>query len=410
MRCLSSALHLFRPVPYGRLAAAILLQLLLTACGGDGSGPATVAEVKATATPAGTVMDAERALRRREEALASARVWTAPVVAIGQADLRRNPSDPGGFRDDEEVTCRFTMEPVGGTTPKFNCQLPNGEVMKIKYGTANPELRAEVAATRLLNALGFGADRVYVVGRVRCAGCPVFPFQSLKCYQRVGLKSACFAGGINYNRVVNFDTAVIERRIPGRKIEGPSAGSGQGAAIQGWAWYELDKIDPGRGGSPRAEVDALRLMAVVLAHWDNKAENQRLVCPPDAEGPDDSCTRPLAIMQDLGATFGPNKVDLHHWRNYRVWADAKTCRVSMKNLPWQGATFPDRQISEEGRQLLLAWLEQLSESQLKDLFEGSRITAYDQVTAESRNPAAWVAVFTDKIRQIREAGPCPSSS
>ena len=37
-----------------------------------------------------------------------------------------------------------------------------------------------------------------------------------------------------------FDTAVIERRLDGRKIEGTDD--------QGWAWYELDKIDP------RAEV------------------------------------------------------------------------------------------------------------------------------------------------------------
>ena len=55
-------------------------------------------------------------------------------------------------------------------------------------------------------------------------------------------------------------------------------------------------------------------MAVLLAHWDNKAENQRLVCPPGAEGPEGTCSKPLAIMQDLGATFGPVKVDLNNWR------------------------------------------------------------------------------------------------
>ena len=30
--------------------------------------------------------------------------------------------------------------------------------------------------------------------------------------------------------------------------------------------------------SHRADLDALRLLARVLAHWDNKSENQRLVC------------------------------------------------------------------------------------------------------------------------------------
>ena len=217
---------------------------------------------------------------------------------------------------------------------------------------------------------------MYLVGRVRCAGCPAFPFQSLRCLQKTGMKSACFAGGIDYDRIVDFDAAVIERRIEGRKIEG--------TPDQGWAWFELNKVDPARGGSPRAEVDALRLMAVLLAHWDNKAENQRLVCPPGADGPDGTCAQPLAIMQDLGATFGPTKVDLHNWRRQRIWADATTCRVSMKTLPSSGATFPDWQISEDGRLLLLGLLEQLSDQQLRDLFEGSRITHFDQVTAEPR--------------------------
>lgn len=381
----------------------ILTALALTAaCSDDASTPATVGEVEATAKPSGTVMDADRALTRRDEALAAARVWNPPAVPIAQANLRDNPSGPMSVQADQEVTCRFTPQEVSGTTPKFNCELPGGEVVKVKYGTANPELRAEVAATRLLIAFGFGADLVYVVKRVRCAGCPVFPFQSLKCLRKTGLKSACFPGGINYNRVVDFDSAVIERKVEGNKIEG--------TPDQGWAWYELDKVDPSRGGSPLAEVDALRLMAVLLAHWDNKAENQRLVCPPGAEGPDDTCTRPLAIMQDLGATFGPTKVDLNNWRRYQVWADARTCRVSMKSLPFGGATFPDRQISDAGRLLLLGWLEQLSDDQLRDLFEGSRITSFDQVTAAARNPDVWIAAFKEKVKQIRDGGPCPTAS
>ena len=374
--------------------------LAVSACSGD--SPATVAEVKATAKPSGTVMDDERAMRHRGEALAAARVWTPPPVPIGQANLRDNPAGPSSAHPDQELACRFTPEPVNGTTPKFHCELPGGEVVKVKYGSANPELRAEVAATRLLIALGFGADGVYVVKRVLCAGCPTFPFQSLKCLEKTGMKSACFAGGINYRRVVNFDSAVIERKLAGKKIEG--------TPDQGWGWFELDKIDPARGGSTRAEVDALRLMAVLLAHWDNKAENQRLVCPPGAEGLENTCSKPLAIMQDLGSTFGPVKVDLNNWRKYQLWADSKSCRVSMKNLPFGGATFADRQISNEGRLLLLGWLEQLSDQQLRDLFEGSRITEFDQVSAAGRNAEVWVSAFKEKVRQIREGGPCPTAA
>jgi len=321
-----------------------------------------------------------------------------PAVPISEANFRENPSGPGAIRADEEVSCAFKIEPVGGTTAKFYCELPSGEVVKVKYGNANPELHAEVAATRLLTALGFGADRMYVVKRVRCAGCPTFPFQALKCLKHIDMKAACFPGGIDTSRVVDFDTAVIERRIEGRKIEG--------TPDQGWAWFELKSVSASRGGSTLAQLDALRLMAVVLAHWDNKSENQRLVCPPGADRGNGKCDRPLAIVQDLGATFGPTKVDLNNWRKYPVWTDPSACAVSMKSLPHGGATFVDWRISEEGRTLLLGWLEQLSDQQLRDLFEGSHITDYDQVTAEGRSVDAWVQAFKEKVTQIREGGPC----
>ena len=56
--------------------------------------------------------------------------------------------------------------------------------------------------------------------------------------------------------------------------------------------------------------------------------------------------------------------------------------------------------------MLLGLLEQLSSSQLRELFVASRMTSYDQLAAESRNPDAWVRAFEDKVREIAGAGPC----
>jgi hypothetical protein len=113
---------------------------------------------------------------------------------------------------------------------------------------------------------------MYVVQKVRCLGCPTLPFPALKCHEKTGLKAACLLGA--HDGVIEFDPAVIERRLEGQPIEAFDG--------QGWAWYELARIDPSKGGASRAEVDAFRLIAVVLAHWDNKAENQRLMCPQAA--------------------------------------------------------------------------------------------------------------------------------
>ena len=335
---------------------------------------------------------------QREAALRSARVWREPAIPIARANLRINPAGAGSFKDDEVVECKLLIKGMGGTTPKFDCERPGSDVIRVKYGRGNPELHAEIAATRLLSTLGFGADRMFAVKQVRCAGCPAFPFQALKCFAETGMQMPCFAGGVDYSTTTDFDFVSVERRLDGRRIES--------TPDQGWAFYEIDRIDEASGGSPKAHVDALKLLAVFLAHWDNKAENQRLLCLPGGDHPDGSCSRPLAILQDLGAAFGPNKLDLHNWRNRRVWSDARRCRVTMKDLPWSGATFPDQTISEGGRQFLLSLLTQLSNSQVEDLFAGSRVELSEGVTAESRQPAAWAAVFSDKVRQIREAGPC----
>lgn len=375
-----------------RRTLAALLALGGLAIGGVACSNAGAPAAASSGDPVATTL--------REAALAAARVWRPPSVPIAAADLGSNPQVEGGFSEHDALTCRFVLREAGGTTPKFYCQLPDGRALKIKYGRNNPELGAEVAATRLLEALGFGADRVFVVERVRCGGCPTFPFQALRCYERIGLQSACFPGGIDEARVVEFDVAVVEQKLEGRVIEA--------FEDQGWSWYELDRIDPAQGGSTRAEVDAFRLMAIFLAHWDNKATNQRLICPTGFERPDGTCRQPLAIMQDVGATFGPLKIDLHHWRTGRIWKDGATCTVSMEHLPWQGATFPERQISEGGRQLLLGLLDQLRDDQVHALFSGARVPSFDQVSGEARRVQSWVAAFRDRVNQIRQGGPCPS--
>jgi len=52
-------------------------------------------------------------------------------------------------------------------------------------------------------------------------------------------------------------------------------------------------------------------------------------------------------------------------------------------------------------------LEQLSRDQLRQLFIASRMTSYDGIDGEARNADTWARVFEDKVRQIREGGPCP---
>lgn len=335
----------------------------------------------------------------RAAALRAAQVWMPPDQPIERMDLKSNPQGPGRFGDDDVIECRLVLKAMSGTTPKFDCELPDGDVIRVKYGRGNPELHAEVAASRLLSVLGFGADRMYVVRQVRCAGCTKFPFQSLRCLAETGIQRACFPRGVNYSSSAEFDHAVIERPLKGRRIET--------TPDQGWAWYEVDVIDAAAGGASRSQLDALKLLAVFIAHWDNKSENQRLLCLPGGDLQNGGCSRPFAIVQDLGASFGPVKLDLHNWRSARVWADPAKCRVSMAHLPWGGGTFPEQEISEQGRRFLLDQLDRLSRSQIEDLFAGARVDHSEGITAEGRQPRAWADAFQHKVQQIRDGGPCP---
>ena len=338
--------------------------------------------------------DAARA-RVRDDALTRARVWHPPATPISHFDFTANPA--GGFGTGDDVNCEFTVQRLTGRTQKFHCKLADGRVVKVKYGASNGELQAEVAGTRLLHALGFPADDMFVVHSVQCAGCPAFPFEALLCHESVGIEPLCFYDAMDPRHVRPIRPVVIERREPGTIVEA--------VEDQGWSWFELDRIDPSRG-SPPAEVDALRLLAVVLAHWDNKGANQRLVCPEGKELPDGGCTEPLAMIQDLGATFGPQRVDLQNWRAFPVWQDRKTCAVSMESLPFGGATFERRRISEAGRQMLAGLLDQLTDRQLSDLFTAARFAEYEAIAAEGRDVGAWVHAFREKITAVKEGGPC----
>jgi len=363
-----------------RLALVSLVLGCAAACGPTGSRHETRPE---RALP---VLDV--APDARLAALARADVWSDPGVPIEKADLLSNPGGPRALPD--EVTCRDYPRQSRGMTPKIHCILADGEVVKIKFGGENAEVFGEVAASRLLRALGFGADEMYVIRRVHCLGCA--PPDA----------ASWITGLFTRKQDVVYEGVALERRLPGTEIR-----SGDD---EGWAWFELDEARrrfPGESGASRAELDALRLMAVLLAHWDNKALNQRLLCRPGTESPDGGCRRPFAFAHDLGSTFGPVKVDLEGWRAYPVWADPATCAVSMKPLPFGGATFPDIRISEEGRRFLAERLTRLTPQQMRDLFVGARFPEFEKHSKEARDPSAWVSALQDKIRQIAERPPCP---
>ncbi len=325
----------------------------------------------------------EKEWAARNQAFARAKVFRGEAFEPLKIDFTADPNR--GAVDPKLTTCKYKPDEVSGTTPKFDCELENGDKAKVKYGYTK-EIPSEIAASRLMHALGFGADRVSQVEKVRCYGCPFQPFHTRSLWEMIGVTDY-FDKRIDYESYRDFDSVSVERNLEGEAIEaGPE---------RGWAFYELKKIDPAQGGATRAEVDALRVMAIFLHHWDNKTANQRLTCPGSKTA---DCRHPLAMIQDVGSDFGPKKADLDTWKSKPVWADEASCTVTMKWMPYDGGTFEDVKISEEGRRLIGDRLKQISRAQIESLFNAAQLEDIPQ----------WVATFEDKVRQIADRPSCPA--
>jgi hypothetical protein len=155
-------------------------------------------------------------MRERADAMARAQLWREPETPISRVRFGADSSTPSN------VECRFRFSDLGGTTPKFNCLLESGKELRIKYGPG-AEIPVEAAATRLLTALGFGADTVTLVERVRCFECPDAPFETSKVVEATGTQPL-------YEKVADtedyedFEWVSVEQKFAARPIEsGPKA-------------------------------------------------------------------------------------------------------------------------------------------------------------------------------------------
>ena len=296
--------------------------------------------------------------------LTRARVWESRDPQ--SLDVKTGPDGAGAFAPDAVVACDYAGQSTSGHSPKFSCALAKGDHVKVKYGAANGEVYAEVAATRLLWLLGFYADRMYPV-RVLCHGCPS---------RIVGTRTA----QKGEKDATELRIAAIEREMKGVEVELKNR--------RGWSWGELDIAK----GASHAQRDALKLLTAMLQHTDTKSEQQRLICP------DGDCAHPIAMINDLGLTFGRaslynandvSSTNLEQWSNAPVWDGKTGCRANIKKS--YTGTLDHPSISEEGRAFLAERLNAISDAQLRDLFTVAR---FDKRRGDSID--GWVAAFKQK--------------
>jgi hypothetical protein len=366
-----------------RSIAMVGALLIATACARGRYGPPPNAKA-----PVGTHTLKNLSVNEREALLERAQVWQP--IDTRSFNLAAGPPLAPARTINADVGCTFVFpdKPLTGNTPKFLCELRLDDVVKVKYGEKNGEVYAEIAASRLFWALGFRADGMYPA-RVTCEGCPADPFVESKENWHIGRPG-------NVGRHI-FDPAAIERPVSGSNIEVRN--------FEGWAWPELNKVNPRLGGASRAQVDALKLLAVFVQHSDSKPEQQDLLCPPGSVKRDraghETCALPWLVVSDLGTTFGKatlrntSKMNLADWSGAGIWRAGSPC-VGDLARSFTGSLENPR-ISEAGRRLLATRLLLLRDQQIHDLFSVARADHRGGTVDE------WVRVFKRKRTEIVNA-------
>jgi hypothetical protein len=326
----------------------------------------------------------------RDAFFRTAQVWMP--TRVSEMNIRVGPTGPHAFQLDQLVECDFAPSERSGSSRKFNCTLSGGEVVKVRYGAENAEVEGSVAATRLLWALGFGADAAYPV-RVVCHGCSDDPWNKRE----------------RTNDTHQFDVATIERKMPGHEVHSDP---------DGWSWSELTLVDETQGGAPRAQRDALKLLAVFMQHTDNKAVQQRLHCLPGGSSDEGLCTKPFLFLHDVGLTFGranylnhtsSGSVNFDGWISVPIWRDKANCIGHLAKS--STATLGDPKISEPGRAFLAGLLDQLTSRQIYDLFEVAHVERRSRKPGSSEPAASageWAAAFNAKRKEI-DSTRCPAN-
>jgi hypothetical protein len=363
----------------------------------------------------------------RREAIRKATLFSPKPVT--DADIILGPpqaTDQFQLHFDDKVICDFTTpgSQMGGKTQKFACKItrvesPNGSVqvlndrmkedpVKVKFGSDDNEVYAEVVATRLMWALGFYADTWYPV-RVECHNCPENPESG---------------SGEKAERM--FDPAIVVRKFKGHKMYEV------GQDEEGWSWKELAQVS----GRPTFEKDGLTLFAAFIVDSDNKPQQQRLECDNvelnKSTNPfTTSCDNSEMVVQDVGATFGGGglftgseiaKMNLDEWSKHGLWkrvgsggSDCPECQAKLQKR-WNAKDgLKDPIISEEGRRFLAGLMCQLSDKQIADLFRAARVAQmprYHNVDGSFKsalNEESIVREWSDIFKKKREdlaAGRC----
>lgn len=264
-------------------------------------------------------------------------LWRDPGP-IPAKDLAQGPTSP-----DRAPAPPFTFveEDISGSKPKVKVVDANGVTWRVKFAGADPaknEVNAEIAASRIMWALGYLVEEHYYV--------PSGVIQGVKELGRA--KHVIAANGA-------FRVARFDRRAPGVERTGRS--------------WTLDQ-NPFAGSK---ELSGLLLVTALINNWDNKSENTGIELTREGDE--------HYLISDLGAAFGrmagppswnpaPSRWNVEH---YREGTFVKGVEGGMVLLDFEGQV-PMPPIPIEHARWFAAMAGQLTREQVRGAFAAAGAT------------------------------------
>jgi len=381
----------------------------------------------------------------RINAIKNGRVWLAPewidsnFQFSDSLDVYNGPAvdAPYHLLFQDTVYCLTTPEDqqssFGGKTPKFYCRLidsmnslfnpsqptplvaANGKTVKLKVkypyagGKPNNEIYGEVLGTRLLWALGFGADRMFYVSQMQCYGCSEDPFKT-RSVDNSALAQARVFSPTAIELKMNGEKMIMQAAAQQSQQEDESQAETE--LSEGFSFKELMQNLPDDKNIQYAaytQREALRLLAVFLQHLDLKPENQKILCPTAADASGNCPVQPILYIQDIGSSFGVSvkgfkldKVNFKTWSSEKIWLDGTICQANFSRPFLKDSSMKNPIIAEAGRKFLVQLLDGFSAGEagrkrVENLFRAARM---DQ-RASRETIQMWVEAFYDRVKQIK---------
>jgi hypothetical protein len=181
-------------------------------------------------------------------------LWTEP----GDIRSRNLYWGPGGEKHQPAPPVEFVGEDLNGTNPKFDVRDSNDKKWRVKLGA---EAQPEVAASRLLWAVGYATNEDYFVRQLQVRNMPARLHRGQKLVERNG--------------------TVLNVRLQRHPEHEKKVGD--------WNW----RHNPFYG---TREFNGLRVMMALIRNWDLNDENNAVL--------EDDAGHEIYEVTDLGTAFG----------------------------------------------------------------------------------------------------------